>query len=172
MNRAVPLLLLALALASATAAFADNPSLKREDQLKAAYVFNFAKFVEWPASLSPNVLTVCFIGSPSVQAAFASNHDKIVGTRRVSSRALASSDDGADCAIVYLASSGDEPTPIPAPATGALTISDGTDFIRRGGIIEIFSEGNRLRFNINQENAKRAGLKISSNLLRLASRVD
>jgi hypothetical protein len=169
MNPAVALLLLIAAFASATAASADDRSLKREDELKAAYVFNFAKFVEWPASLTPNVLTVCFIGSPSVQAAFASNHDKIIGTRRVSSRALAASEDGADCAILYLASSGNAPTPIPV---GALTISDEADFIRRGGMIEIFSEGNRLRFNIHQENAKRAGLKISSNLLRLASRVD
>lgn len=53
-----------------------------------------------------------------------------------------------------------------------LTVSETHDFIHRGGIIELFPEGNRLRFKISVQNARRAGLKISSSLLQLASSVE
>ncbi|HEY8508099.1 MAG TPA: YfiR family protein, partial [Steroidobacteraceae bacterium] len=53
-----------------------------------------------------------------------------------------------------------------------LTVSDARNFASRGGVIELFEQGNRLRFVVNVENARRAGLRISSMLLQLASRVE
>jgi hypothetical protein len=77
------------------------------------------------------------------------------------------------CNILYL----DAKEALPGWTSGAarmqlLTVSDAPGFAHHGGMIELFVEGNRLRFNINVENARRAGLRISSSLLELASRVD
>jgi hypothetical protein len=174
MNRAILLLTIFAALAVLNGVDAAGPvPVAREDELKAAYVFNFAKFVEWPAATPPNVLLVCFAGAPGVHAAFTGNQDKLIGSRRIVSRALSAGEDVSGCAILYLDYSAQSQPATQIHASGAtLTISATPGFTRNGGMIEIFSEGNRLRFNINQENAKRAGLKISSNLLRLASRVE
>jgi hypothetical protein len=56
--------------------------------------------------------------------------------------------------------------------SAVLAVGEEHDFIRKGGIIELFTENNRLRFNINLDNARRVGLKISSSLLQLATRVE
>jgi hypothetical protein len=53
-----------------------------------------------------------------------------------------------------------------------LTVSDAKAFIRNGGMIELFADSNRLRFNVNVGNAHRAGLRISASLLELAAAVD
>src|SRR3712207_6491480 len=56
----------------------------RADELKAAYLFNFAKLVEWPPSTPADSLTICFIGANGVHEAFArAARDKQVGARRV-----------------------------------------------------------------------------------------
>ena len=62
--------------------------------------------------------------------------------------------------------------PIGVLRAPVLTVSNGKDFAHLGGIIELFTEGNRLRFIVNLANAKRAGIKISSSLLQLASVVE
>jgi hypothetical protein len=51
-------------------------------------------------------------------------------------------------------------------------VSDAKEFLRNGGIIELFTDENRLKFNINVDNAHRAGLRISSSLLQLAAAVE
>ena len=53
-----------------------------------------------------------------------------------------------------------------------LTVSDGNGFAHSGGTIELFTQQNRLRFIINLENARHAGLRISSNLLQLAASIE
>ena len=53
-----------------------------------------------------------------------------------------------------------------------LTVSDAPDFLRNGGIIALFDEGNHLRFRISVDNARHANLRISSQLLQLASAVE
>ena len=75
--------------------------------------------------------------------------------------------------VLYLSeSAGKNETLLREARATALTVSDAADFTARGGVIRLFTEKNRLRFVINLDNAHRAGLRISSNLLRLASSVE
>jgi hypothetical protein len=156
---------------AADAAWAAD--IARADELKAAYLFNFAKLVEWPASSSVDTLTICFVGASGVHDAFKrAAGEKQVGTRRIVVRPMTGAESRAGCDVLYLdaALTGSH---VPENVTpGALTVSDGTDFAAHGGMIELFAEGNRLRFNINLPSAQRAGLRISSNLLQLAAHIE
>jgi hypothetical protein len=150
----------------------DEAATLRENKLKAGYLFNFAKFVEWPQTANADVLAVCFIESPGVQDAFAASvNSKRIRGRSLLARSLALSESADGCEVVYVGSTASSPNDAGWPAA-ALTVSDSPLFTSRGGIIELFSRDNRLRFKINVGNAHRAGLKISSGLLQLASAVE
>jgi hypothetical protein len=146
----------------------------REDELKAAYLFNFTKLVEWPATTRADTLTVCFVGASSVSEAFA----RTVGGKQVGARQLvvkaapAGGNAAAGCNVIYFEGSLATRVAALESSSMALTVSDAHDFAVSGGIIELFAEGNRLRFNINLQRAQHAGLRISSSLLQLAVRVE
>lgn len=153
---------------------ADDASA-RADQIKAAYLFNFIKFVEWPADASGDAIQICFVGAPGVETSLRSaTANKRVGARVIVSRPLERGETPAGCAVVYFDAQaiGAEAAMLHSARTAALTVSDAQAFTRSGGAIELFTEENRLRFVINVENARRAGVRISSNLLKLASNVE
>ena len=160
----------ALALPASVAAAEDA----RADQIKAAYLFNFVKFVEWPAGALHEAIEICFAGAPGVHKSLqGAAGDKRIGSRRVAVRALTNVESLGSCAVVYIAEDAatNEQLLVQARVT-SLTVSDAANFTRRGGAIQLFTEENRLRFVVNVENARRAGLRISSNLLKLASNVE
>jgi hypothetical protein len=161
-------LLAALGLTSATV-HADDVQ-RREDQFKAAYLFNFVKFVDWPASAPVDTLTVCFLGGDGVLEALASGIEtKRVGARKLSVRQLEQPPTVAGCEVLYAdAASVDHSLSIGLPV---LTVSDAPGFATNGGMIELFTENHRLRFVINVGHVHRAGLRISSDLLKLAASV-
>jgi hypothetical protein len=143
-------------------------------QFEAAYLFNFAKLTVWPASAPASVLTMCFIGAPGVRDLIARDvSNKLIGERHVAVRSLDASQRADDCSIVYIEASavGSSSLAASAPAY-ALTVSDSHNFAEHGGMIELYFQDNRLRFIINLDNAKLAGLKMSSSLLALASKVE
>lgn len=167
------LLLAACGLASPS--FAGDASLPRTEQLKAAYLFNFVKFVEWPVSAADDSIEICFVGAAGVQRSLQTSvNDKRIGARRVVVRTLNSGDAAGQCAVIYFESdaSRDNQPLLQTVRTTALTVSDAQNFTRSGGVIQLFTEENRLRFVVNIDNARRAGLRISSNLLKLASSVE
>jgi hypothetical protein len=154
-----------------TSARADDSATGREDQFKAAYLFNFAKFVEWPPAAISETLTVCFLGGHGVYDALAVGiESKRVSTRRLLVRRLepAASTDG--CNALYLDAAA-AANPPPTATLPVLTISDAPGFASSGGIIELFTENHRLRFLINVDSAQHVGLRISSDLLKLAAGV-
>lgn len=160
---------------ASSAIAADDDASVRADQMKAAYVFNFVKFVEWPADALGDAIRICFVGAPSVADSLRSaTANKQVGARRIVSRTLARGEAPAGCAVVYFDAQviGEEVATLHSARTAALTISDAQSFTRSGGAIQLFTEENRLRFVINVGNARRAGVRISSNLLKLASNVE
>lgn len=171
---AAVMVLAILATVFASDTFAQDSAAQREDQLKAAYLFNFLKFIEWPSGVSRSGLTICFVGARGVHEAISIGiENKRVGQRRLYTRVLEPSSTlvAAGCHVLYLESvtmgsrlrmSVDEPL---------LTVSDAPQFTRNGGMIELFTESNRLRFRVNVDNAHRAGLRISSSLLQLAADV-
>jgi hypothetical protein len=158
------------ALALATASVHADDVQRREDQFKAAYLFNFVKFVEWPSSASADTLTVCFLGGEGVHEALESGIDaKRVGARKLVARRLERPASAASCEVLYADSASVDVT----LATGlpVLTISDAPQFAAHGGMIELFTENHRLRFVINVAHVQKAGLRISSDLLKLAASV-
>ena len=163
-------LLFAPALSHNAAARADTDGGRREDQFKAAYLYNFMKFVEWPPSTASSMLTVCFRGADGVLDALSTGiESKRIGTHGIVARRL---DEGASlegCNVLYIDATAapDHPPAMPA----LLTVSDAASFVGDGGMIELFTQEQRLRFLINIQSAQHAGLKISSDLLKLAAGV-
>jgi hypothetical protein len=163
---------LAILLLMATAAPAQDVT---EPALKAAFIYNFAKFTEWPAdaigAAEPWVL--CVIGD----AAIASELTRAVTGRTmaghsigVSSAAPAGPARGG-CHVLYVSGmTASQAETIVAALQDApvLTISDVAGFIQLGGIAQFYFEQGRLRFNVHVEAARRARLQISSRLLTLA----
>ena len=148
-----------------------------ESSLKAAFIYNFAKFTEWPADVLPPTATfaACVLGDNSTRDAFG----RIVKDRQLSGRPISVSEvqPGVklrSCHLLYV--SGVNPTQLSAIMTmvhgaSVLTISDLDDFVRDGGIAQMFVENGRIRFDINLDIAKDARLQLSSKLLALAAHV-
>ncbi|MEJ0036164.1 MAG: YfiR family protein [Gammaproteobacteria bacterium] len=148
---------------------------QRADALKAGYLFNFMKFVEWPPLAAADALTVCFLGNSGVYDELSAGlADKRLGPRRLIARRLAPSEPTVACQVLYIDAERlpDVSDLIVARPAALLTVSDAPEFLKGGGIIALFDEGNRLRFRISIDNARRANLHISSNLLQLASAVE
>jgi len=156
---------------------ADTPdaAVQRADQLKAGYLLSFVKFVDWPSSVPANPVTVCFVGGKGVRDALASGiENKMAGERHLAVRTLSDSETPVGCNVLYL-DAAMMPEGAHEPNTGEspiLTVSDAKAFAHIGGMIELFTAANHLRFNINVASAQKAGLHISASLLQLAAVVE
>ncbi len=147
----------------------------REYLIKAAFLYNFAKFTEWPAGTFPDgsaPLDICVFGEDPFGAALDSIAGKAIRGRTVAVHRVASIEEGAACHLLFISAS--EATRLSGILQSlrdrpVLTIADMPDFARAGGIINLkTNEEEKIRFEINVAIAKRAGLKLSSKLLNLA----
>lgn len=157
------------------AAFAADVEKASEYELKAAFLFNFAKYVEWPdqAAGAPPPLCIGVVGHDPFGATLENLlAGKTVHTRPIGLRRFPSIDAVSDCHVVFVSASAEPPA---APDTwsrpGVLTVGETEAFLERGGVIAFAMEAGKLRFNVNAAAAERAGLKLSSQLLKLAGRV-
>ena len=170
--------ILVLALPSSVpGAHAQLPSL-RENEIKAAFLYNFVKFTEWPAEAFPessSLLTVGVLDDRQVDAAFKSLDGKIVRGRKLRIKRIESTSDLESCHIVFIRISGKERVSqilVSLQNSSVLTVGEMKGFAQLGGIINFYMKTNRLRFEINVDAAKRAELKMSSKLLKLAKVVE
>ena len=145
-----------------------------EPVLKAAFIYNFAKFVEWPADAyrgSGDRFQICLYGIDSVSEALNSIAGQMVGPRKIEIQTLAPGDNPVDCQVAYIGQS-ERPKLRQALNKMAdltvLTIGDMPSFAEQGGMINLRKVGGKIRFQINLAAARRSGLRISSRLLRLA----
>jgi hypothetical protein len=158
------------ALALTHVSCAQDATMEREAQLKAAYVFNFMKFVDWDARGTDKDLDVCFTGAREVRDALAlAISDKSLANRQLTVRSIKRYSPSEDCEVIYVDASH---ASAPPSHVSALTVGDAPTFTQEGGMIRLYTESNRLRFIVNVGNARRAGLQISSNLLKLATSVE
>jgi len=145
-----------------------------ETQVKAAYLFNFAKFVEWPASSFPPVgapLVIVIIGKVPVGDVYNALNGRSAKGRRVQVRQVTRIEEIGACQILFIANS--ERGRLreilkSVPALGVLTVSDIRNFSNLGGMIGLVTRGEKVQFEINIGSAGRAGLKLSSQMLKLA----
>lgn len=142
---------------------------------KLAFLYNFAKFIEWPPGSyrSPGApLVICIAGrDPFSQSVEDQLRTRTVSGHPIEIRALPATDALSVCRMVFIPiTAKDRADNILRGLRGSstLTVGETEGFATRGGIINLTIEGNRLRFEINQLAAERAGLKISSRLFSLA----
>jgi hypothetical protein len=173
LNKVVIVTLLGALLAGAA------PGTPREElseyQLKAAFLFNFAKFVEWPVEAfrdanSPFVIGV--LGENPFETDLEDTvKDKVINGHPFVIKQLKNLSELKTCHILFISKSERRRLPEIIANLGAapvLTVSEVDRFLQAGGMVNFILEGNKVRFEINDQPAKRAGLRISSKLLNLA----
>lgn len=145
-----------------------------EYKVKAGYLWNFAKFVDWPAQVLPEnaPITICIVGPDPFGEILADTvRDKTVLGHAFAVRRIEKSQIVSGCHIAFLAYTDHKKLADAAQAaasSGTLTVADSHGFAELGGMIEFILDHNRIRFEINPGAAKSAGLRISSELLKLS----
>jgi|JI10StandDraft_1071094.scaffolds.fasta_scaffold381724_2 hypothetical protein len=147
-----------------------------EDQVKAAFVFNFAKFVDWPAFAlkTGNTLNLCIAGKDKTTEAL-----KQLGQREVQGHLLHVINivDEADpvahhgCHVLFIGISEKKRQQqwlAKVQNQAVLTIADNLEFIKEGGMISLYTEDQRVQFVVNQSGTQGTGLKLSARMLQLA----
>jgi hypothetical protein len=166
--RALVATLIAVALPGAATA-ADVPS---DAAVRAAFVFNFAKFTEWPGLAAGAPIVACVAKDEDIAAALTA----IVRGETIGGHAMVvwrRNDDSPweGCQVLFMPGGAARDFASVASAIRTrpvLTVSGSPGFSQHGGMIELFVDGGRLRFAINVDAVDRAGLHISSRLLGLA----
>lgn len=145
-----------------------------EDNIKAAYLFNFAKFVEWPkeAFRSDNEpIYVCVLGDDSLASILSSIENKTVGGRKLDIISDQTDVGSRNCHILYIGDSFGRKGPYLLDSIRqkpVLTVSSQEGFASEGGMIGFIRKGNYIRFEVNLDAVRESGLSISSRLLKLA----
>ena len=144
-----------------------------EYQVKAAYLYNFAKFVDWPAESfsSPTApIRLCVLNDH----AFASQLEQIVSGKNIMGRPVLSIpvqkvEESRDCQVLYIHSS-QQPQHVfdLLQGTSVLTVGETKGFLEEGGIINFVFQGDQVHFQVNHRAAMQAGLHMSSRLLSVA----
>ena len=137
-----------------------------EADLKAAFLLNFARYIQWPADAFTSAdapLTIGVIGNAQVATVLSG----LVSGERAGSHPIAVQQSAAKgCHIVFVGGSG---APEAFAGRACLTVGDSEDFLRRGGAIRFFTGADRkMRFEINPRAIERARLKPSGTIMRLA----
>jgi hypothetical protein len=163
---------LAVTLAAAPAGTAASADGVSDVAVKAAFLFNFAKFAEWPSLAAGARIVVCVVGDESLAAAVTQTlQGKALNGHGFDVWQPRDSANWRDCQLLFMADPDTHRFSAglnSVKALPVLTVSDGTGFSEAGGIIELYVEAGRMRFAINVDAAERSGLRISSRLLRLA----
>lgn len=152
---------------------ADERSL--EYQVKAAFLLNFTKFIEWPNEAFTNErspIAMCILGDDP----FGSSLDQIVEGESVNGHKLAvvrlqQAPAPKSCQVLFIGRSEKDTKILTGLGTGVLTVGESAGFLRGGGMIAFVVENRRVRFDINQTAVEAGQLKISSKLLTVARSV-
>ena len=144
-------------------------------EVKTAFLFNFAKFIDWPASsfaTPESPFTICVLGQdPFGKVLDDALQGKKIGNRPFAVRRLKDRAEARHCQMVFVSSSESAHlAEIIESVQGAnvLLVGESPGFVASGGTIEFTIEDNHVRFAINTDAADRSGLKFSSKLLALA----
>lgn len=163
---------LALSLAAAAGARAQA-LLAGEQELKVAFVYRIALFVEWPADSLPAgaPFQICSVGSdPAWATAFAMlDGRKVQGHALAPVRQLARGDEPRGCHVLFVPEREGRKPPPPQP--GLLTVGEGEAFVAAGGMVGFVRDGANLRFDIHRDATTRAQLRLPSELLKVARNV-
>jgi hypothetical protein len=161
-RRPLTVVLLTLTLLASPTLSAEPNAIEYE--VKAAFLFNFLKFVDWPAAPDgPWVIGV--VGASNFAGILEGTvRGKTVKGFPVTVKRLPAISAARSCHIVFV------PMPVQGPLTplpGVLTVGDDLHFLDAGGIVSFYLEDSKVRFEIQADAAKAAGLRVSAQLLKL-----
>jgi len=147
-----------------------------ENDVKAAFLYNFTKFIEWPAAPpAGNPFRICVVGDPALARSLDSIIEgEVVQGHPLTRVDLPSASDARECQVLYVGrAEADRGLRLAASLRQApvLVVGDAPRFAQQGGAIGFVLEDNRVRFDVNSTAMQRAGLKVSSKLLRVARSV-
>ncbi len=157
-----------------------SDAARREDKIKAAYIYNFIKFVSWPQShpgdeVDPDLvredLNVCAYGDKPLRGALSGIDGKTIGERKVTVFSDNPDPESVRCDVAFFSdlSRNAEAFAFGQFSKGSvLTISDELGFFERGGIIEFVYARGKLGFKINKSAAEEADLAVGTKLLLLS----
>lgn len=175
MKRLLVFITLGCAVLTHTLAAADDIDLAT--QVKAAYLFNFARFIQWPkadAELDASVFNLCIVGDPKIARALEDAKSNDIGNRRLNVTLLNNAATVQHCQLVFITNPTgglgrailDDTRNLPI-----LTVVDAGNPESDDGMITLLLVDGRLRFRVNQQAAQRAGLRIPAQVLKLAENV-
>lgn len=140
--------------------------------LKAAFLYNFAKFTQWPALPAGAPIVTCIIGDDEIATSFVQTvRGHNIGGHPLEVRRPGEGVSWRVCNLLFVSAA---ETGRSAAALAVirgqpvLTVGDGKGFAQAGGIIELYVEARRFRFAVNVDAAGRSGVRLSSRLLELA----
>ena len=140
-----------------------------EYRVKAAFLYNFARFVEWPADKASGPLTLCLASHNPFGAALDDTlSGERIGGREVVARVITGPTSASH--LLFVTQYVSAVPYLRDRQASTLTVGESDGFIAMGGMVNFVREGGNVRFEIDATNAERAGLRISSRLLRLARR--
>ena len=151
-----------------------QPAGLPEYQVKAAFLYNFAKFIDWPAAAfagPDDPLTIGILGRDPFGSALELLRDETAKGRPLRIRHLDNLEDLAPCHVLFICAS--EKKRLAATlrrleGTDVLTVGDTDGYAAAGVMINLMKEGKRVQFTVNVAAVGRSSLKLSSKLLRLA----
>ncbi|HWQ90576.1 MAG TPA: YfiR family protein [Clostridia bacterium] len=154
-------------------------ALSREYQLKALFLYRFTQFVDWPGSAFKTPASPIVIGVLGTDP-FRGNLESAVRNERVHHRQLDIKRysrilDATNCHLLFISSSENrslEKILAELKGRSILTVGETEGFASKGGMIELFTEQNRIRFRINVKATREAKLQVSSKMLELGEVVD
>jgi hypothetical protein len=177
LRTALTAIAMAYALLAVPITHAQSPK-PSDYEVKAAYLYNFGRFVEWPAPVTTTrtgSFAICVLGEdpfgPALDVTLAG---EMIGNQKVVARRIPSPRDSVDCRILFISSSEASRLNKIIDAldnSAVLTVSDIPQFSRHRGMIQLVLEENRIRFEVNLTATQHAGLTLSSELLKLATAV-
>jgi hypothetical protein len=149
------------------------PAETTEPEVKTAFVFNFIKFVDWSSNAAPQgepMITLCILGQDPLGETLPSLAGKVAQGRKLSVRQIAKPGQTDGCQVLYICKSEKDQmgNVLKGMKPGVLTIGDMKNFAHSGGAINFVMEEKKVSFEINVDSVERAGMKISSQLLKLA----
>jgi hypothetical protein len=155
-----------------SAAQAQRPS---QDDVEAAYLYNFGKFVRWPADGGQGPLEICVAGPDSLERTIGRLvTGEQINQRPLEARMVERPEAAAGCSILYVGSMDRARIDGFLTATAGkpvLTVGESPDFLDKGGMIQFVAVEDHVRFSVNLDAANRCGVGLSSELLKVAVRV-
>ncbi len=145
-------------------------------RVKAVFIYNFSKYVEWKEANRTGVFTIGVLGSSSVVSELTTiTTGKVVGTQKIEIKIFATTADIKKCHILFVPA--ENATPIPTIISkikghNTLLVTEKEGYVKQGAIINFVVQSNKQKFELSKNNAEKSDLKISQNLITLGIPVD